>query len=109
LIKKELDKQYKRHAAMMDKWSEKIDWLWQHCQPFSNRGYISEWNEMLEEIRRGRNGVGSTNHRGVDEQMEEAVLEVDLDDGEDADATLVSESAAVHDTDGGAQEEGRDN
>ncbi|EFP80000.2 uncharacterized protein PGTG_05225 [Puccinia graminis f. sp. tritici CRL 75-36-700-3] len=108
LIKKELDQQYKRHAAMMDEWSEKIDWLWQHCQPWSNRGYISEWNEMLEEIRRGCNGVGSTNHQGVDEQMEEAVLKVDLDDGEDADATLVSESAADHDTDG-AEEEGRDN
>ncbi|PLW36725.1 hypothetical protein PCASD_08714 [Puccinia coronata f. sp. avenae] len=79
----------------MDEWHEKISWLWDRCQPQGNQAYQLEWDEMMGNIRRG-NPVEPAVFDGVDEVQEETVLEVDLDDGEDAEAGLIAEMETHH-------------
>ncbi|WAQ85235.1 hypothetical protein PtA15_5A809 [Puccinia triticina] len=71
-------------------WSDKIHWLWQQCQPLANRDYISDWDQMIYKVKDG-NPLAAELFGGVDEEMEETILGVELDDGEDAaDGALIS-------------------
>ncbi|KAI9603647.1 hypothetical protein KEM48_000408 [Puccinia striiformis f. sp. tritici PST-130] len=75
------------HGTLMDDWSEQISWLWTRCQPEGNRYYIAEWDQMIRRIRRGN---PTEDQPQVEGQVEATVLEVDLDDGEDADVALIA-------------------
>ncbi|KNE87981.1 hypothetical protein PSTG_18625 [Puccinia striiformis f. sp. tritici PST-78] len=75
------------HGTLMDDWSEHISWLWTRCQPEGNRGYIADWDQMIRKIRRGN---PTEDQPQVEEEIEAAVLEVGLDDGEDADVALIA-------------------
>ncbi|KAA1077789.1 hypothetical protein PGT21_019911 [Puccinia graminis f. sp. tritici] len=89
VILRELRRRLASHGTLMDEWSEKVIWLWDRCQPAGNRGFISTWTNMMDKINRS-NTINSDVLAGVDEEYEETLLEVDLDDGEDAEATLIS-------------------
>ncbi|PLW24130.1 hypothetical protein PCASD_06691 [Puccinia coronata f. sp. avenae] len=95
VVLRELRRRLTEHGAMMDEWHEKISWLWDWCQPQGNQAYQLEWDEMMGNIRRG-NPVEPAVFDGVDEVQEETVLEVDLDDGEDAEAGLIAEMETHH-------------
>ncbi|EFP79302.2 uncharacterized protein PGTG_05623 [Puccinia graminis f. sp. tritici CRL 75-36-700-3] len=89
VILRELRRRLASHGTLMDEWSEKVLWLWDRCQPAGNQGFILTWTDMMDKINRS-NTINSDVLAGVDEEYEETVLEVDLDDGEDAEATLIS-------------------
>ncbi|KNE89337.1 hypothetical protein PSTG_17202 [Puccinia striiformis f. sp. tritici PST-78] len=90
LLSKELERRLVTHGTLMDEWSENISLLWGHCQPEGNRGSITQWNEMIQKIRRGERTVDPGAQVGVDEQLEATVLEIDVDDGEDVETVLIS-------------------
>ncbi|KAI9613904.1 hypothetical protein H4Q26_009754 [Puccinia striiformis f. sp. tritici PST-130] len=75
------------HGTLMDDWSEQISWLWTRCQPEGNQYYIAEWDQMIQRIGRGN---PTEDQPQVEEQVEATVLEVDLDDGKDADVALIA-------------------
>ncbi|KAI9615405.1 hypothetical protein H4Q26_011343 [Puccinia striiformis f. sp. tritici PST-130] len=91
LLSKELSRRLETHGAQMDEWSETVIWLWNRCQPRGNRGFISNWNEMIRKIRNGNITLAQEGEAEVDEQLESTVLEVEVDDGEDVDIALISE------------------
>ncbi|KAI7944673.1 hypothetical protein MJO28_010368 [Puccinia striiformis f. sp. tritici] len=91
LLSKELSRRLETHGAQMDEWSETVIWLWNRCQPRGNRGFISNWNEMIRKIRNGNITLAQEGEAEVDEQLESTVLEVEVDDGEDVDVALISE------------------
>jgi hypothetical protein len=94
VLKRDIRRRLVAHGAMMEEWSDKIIWLWECCQPLSNRGYISDWEKMIVNIRAG-NPIEAETLAGVEEEMEETVLAVELDDGEDAtDGDLMSATEA---------------
>ncbi|WAR58037.1 hypothetical protein PtB15_5B268 [Puccinia triticina] len=90
VIKQEIMRRLEAHGALMHQWSDKIHWLWQQCQPLANRDYISDWDQMIDKVKDG-NPLAAELFGGVDEEMEETILGVELDDGEDAaDGALIS-------------------
>ncbi|KNE87175.1 hypothetical protein PSTG_19443 [Puccinia striiformis f. sp. tritici PST-78] len=50
LLLRELRVQLASHGTLMDEWSGDVEWLWKRCQPLGNRGFISEWNEIIQKI-----------------------------------------------------------
>ncbi|POV97835.1 hypothetical protein PSTT_14818 [Puccinia striiformis] len=87
MIIKMCEAELENHGTLMDDWSEHISWLWTRCQPEGNRGYIADWDQMIRKIRRGN---PTEDQPQVEEEIEAAVLEVGLDDGEDADVALIA-------------------
>ncbi|KAH9455406.1 hypothetical protein Pst134EA_022874 [Puccinia striiformis f. sp. tritici] len=87
MIIKMCEADLENHGTLMDDWSEHISWLWTRCQPEGNRGYIADWDQMIRKIRRGN---PTEDQPQVEEEIEAAVLEVGLDDGEDADVALIA-------------------
>ncbi|PLW42398.1 hypothetical protein PCASD_06367 [Puccinia coronata f. sp. avenae] len=81
--------------AMMDKWNKKIGWLWDRCQPDSSRTYKLDWDEMMDHIQRG-SPIDPAVFEGVNELREETVLDIDLDDGEDAEGDWIDEMETPH-------------
>jgi hypothetical protein len=64
-----------------------VKWLWRVCQPNEDKQHISKWNELIDKVHEVRRGWGVEDGLGdlVSDEVEEAGLDVEGDDGEDAD------------------------
>ncbi|KAA1106725.1 hypothetical protein PGTUg99_014882 [Puccinia graminis f. sp. tritici] len=91
LVQQELYTRIDEHEVLVEEWSEDIVWLWSMCQPLPNKPHIKQWHDLINRIR-GRK-VRRDNGVGIDETLEDTVIEAGaLDgDGEDASDDLVDE------------------
>ncbi|WAQ91670.1 hypothetical protein PtA15_15A60 [Puccinia triticina] len=80
VIRDELQLRLKSHEQLVSSWLEDITWLWSRCQPASNQHSISEWHTLIQHIERNESQPTIPD---VDEDLEDAVLDVNVDDGED--------------------------
>ncbi|KAH9462420.1 hypothetical protein Pst134EB_006313 [Puccinia striiformis f. sp. tritici] len=94
LLLRELRVQLASHGTLMDEWSGDVEWLWKRCQPLGNRGFISEWNEIIQKIN-DDSPVNPASLDGVDEEFEETILDVDQNNGEDVEDELIRSLAGV--------------
>ncbi|KAI7953495.1 hypothetical protein MJO28_006042 [Puccinia striiformis f. sp. tritici] len=94
LLLRELRVQLASHGTLMDEWSGDVEWLWKRCQPLGNRGFISEWNEIIQKIN-DDSPVNPASLDGVDEEFEETILDVDQNNGEDVEDKLIRSLAGV--------------
>ncbi|KAH9455190.1 hypothetical protein Pst134EA_022666 [Puccinia striiformis f. sp. tritici] len=95
LLLRELRVQLASHGTLMDEWSGDVEWLWKRCQPLGNRGFISEWNEIIQKIN-DDSPVNLASLDGVDEEFEETILDVDQNNGEDVEDELIRSLAGVN-------------
>ncbi|PLW37998.1 hypothetical protein PCANC_21306 [Puccinia coronata f. sp. avenae] len=86
-IARELRLRLFSHQRLVKDWSDDVKWLWRVCQPNENKQHISKWNELIDKVHEVRRGWGVEDGLGdlVDDKVEEAGLDVEGDDGEDAD------------------------
>ncbi|KAA1119937.1 hypothetical protein PGT21_036409 [Puccinia graminis f. sp. tritici] len=87
-----------KHEVLVEEWSEDVVWLWSMCQPIPNKPHIQQWHELINRIRTRK--VRRDNGVGIDETLEDTVIEVGaLDgDGEDASNEMVNENKVHEDT-----------
>ncbi|WAR51794.1 hypothetical protein PtB15_1B230 [Puccinia triticina] len=97
LIREELKLNLIDHGELIKLWSNDISWLWQRCQPDSNNSQFQEWTRLIDQVKRDRhtffpnilsNDLASND---VDDDLEEAVLDVLQDDGEDVQEELMTD------------------
>ncbi|KAI9607012.1 hypothetical protein KEM48_001645 [Puccinia striiformis f. sp. tritici PST-130] len=78
------------HQTLIEEWSLDIVWLWFHCQPVDNRGRIEEWNDLVTEVQNNipqelpPSTAAEQDVEAVDDDLEEAIVDVNNNDGEDA-------------------------
>ncbi|WAR62896.1 hypothetical protein PtB15_15B484 [Puccinia triticina] len=86
LISKELQSCLSAHGTLMLEWTETVTWMCARCQPNLLRTQYSEWTNLIAEIlkdqsvRRPKRGQADV---VVDNDGEEAILGVQVDDGEE--------------------------
>ncbi|PLW19874.1 hypothetical protein PCANC_09273 [Puccinia coronata f. sp. avenae] len=92
-IARELHMRLFSHQTLVQDWSDDVRWLWGVCQPKENKQLINAWTELMDQVRSVRRGWGLEEDSGdlIDEDVEEAALNVDEDDGEDAEDDWVDE------------------
>ncbi|KNE89090.1 hypothetical protein PSTG_17452 [Puccinia striiformis f. sp. tritici PST-78] len=83
LIKHEMKIELNNHGSLLQDWDNDIAWLWSRCQPQSSRPLLQRWDSTLDRIRREEPESNSLPLLLVEDEIEDAVLEVDHDDGED--------------------------
>ncbi|KAI7934170.1 hypothetical protein MJO28_017269 [Puccinia striiformis f. sp. tritici] len=83
LIKHEMKIELNHHGSLLEDWSNNIAWLWRRCQPRSSHPLLQQWNSVLDQIRREGPESNNLPLLFVEDELEDAVLEVDHDDGED--------------------------
>jgi hypothetical protein len=54
LIDQELGICLKEHEVLMENWSANVVWLWNRCQPLTNKPHISMWLEKFSGINWAR-------------------------------------------------------
>ena len=86
VIRAELQLQLKSHEQLVSDWSEDIAWLWSRCQPSNNQHSISEWDSLIQRIQHTE---PQTRIPELDEAFEDAVLNVNVEDGEDVEEPLL--------------------
>ncbi|EHS64309.1 uncharacterized protein PGTG_20921 [Puccinia graminis f. sp. tritici CRL 75-36-700-3] len=92
VIRKLLRHQRSTHVTLVNEWHSHVLWLNSHCQPANNRSELQQqWQKMRHEIRRDQAESIVTNLGEVDVALEEGVLEVGQDDGEDADGNWMTD------------------
>ncbi|KAA1102587.1 hypothetical protein PGTUg99_020490 [Puccinia graminis f. sp. tritici] len=110
VIKAEIHERLLIHSTLLEDWSENILWLWARCQPSNNRHYINQWYQLMSHIQNDRANARRNPSNAlellpdvdfqdvrialanINEAMEDAVLDVDIDDGEDVDEALITEA-----------------
>ncbi|PLW33514.1 hypothetical protein PCANC_16459 [Puccinia coronata f. sp. avenae] len=100
VVQKELQQQLMQHGRMVEDWSRDVNWLWSRCQPPSNQlnALLIRWLELVTKVVSNTGNVCAYSHV-VDEGLEDVILGVDFDDGEEANDGLVGEyNNAVEDT-----------
>ncbi|PLW35114.1 hypothetical protein PCASD_12996 [Puccinia coronata f. sp. avenae] len=100
VVQKELQQQLMQHGRMVEDWSRDVNWLWSRCQPPSNQlnALLIRWLELVTKVVSNTGNVCAYSHV-VDEGLEDVILGVDFDDGEEANNGLVGEyNNAVEDT-----------
>ncbi|WAQ87011.1 hypothetical protein PtA15_7A740 [Puccinia triticina] len=90
VICEELKLQLKAHEELVSDWSEDLVWLWSRCQPVNNQHLISEWHALIQQIEQLESQTVPT--PDIDENLEDAVLDVNVEDGEDAEDELLSDA-----------------
>ncbi|KAA1076872.1 hypothetical protein PGT21_022759 [Puccinia graminis f. sp. tritici] len=91
LVANELQARLRLHSQLIQDWSDNVTWLWRRCQPFSNRGSIGEWNNLVEQLSRSDGTSSST----IDDELEDLMLDENVDDGEDVEERLISNTEVV--------------
>ncbi|KAA1117974.1 hypothetical protein PGT21_028967 [Puccinia graminis f. sp. tritici] len=92
VIRKILRHHRSTHATLVGEWHSHVMWLCSHCQPANNRIALQQqWQQMRHEIRRDQAESVVVNTGEVDAALEEGVLEVGQDDGEDADGNWMTD------------------
>ncbi|PLW39434.1 hypothetical protein PCASD_07986 [Puccinia coronata f. sp. avenae] len=89
VIKRELRSRLTAHCDLVFTWSENVEWLWSRCQPEGSKSIMESWGEMLNQIAQG-NPISPDVLEGVREDMESVQVDVNWDDGEDANEDLVA-------------------
>ncbi|KAA1115642.1 hypothetical protein PGTUg99_018995 [Puccinia graminis f. sp. tritici] len=85
MIERELRTRLDEHEALVEDWSEDVIWLWSMCQPIPNKPYIKQWHELISRIRTRK--TRSETGGGIDETLEDTVIEVGALDGDGEDAS----------------------
>ncbi|KAI7966756.1 hypothetical protein MJO29_000033 [Puccinia striiformis f. sp. tritici] len=89
LIKRELTRSTLEHANLVDEWSDNVSWLWKRCQPTGNEAHFQQWFALVERAYQLR--VDALPYvDDVDDWIEEAVLDEEHDDGDDAHEDMIS-------------------
>ncbi|KAA1120371.1 hypothetical protein PGTUg99_003121 [Puccinia graminis f. sp. tritici] len=98
LVEQEMFTRLNEHKVLVEEWSEDVVWLWSMCQPIPNKPHIQQWHELINQIRTRK--VRRDNGVGIDETLEDTVIEVGaLDgDGKDASDEMVNENEVHEDT-----------
>ncbi|KAA1100342.1 hypothetical protein PGTUg99_019945 [Puccinia graminis f. sp. tritici] len=92
LIRKEIRHRCIIHTALCKEWDHHVTWLAKHCQPASYGAImLHDWQKMKEEMEFEKEG-GMADRAEVDGALEEAVLDMALDNGEDVDDDEISGS-----------------
>ncbi|KAA1130419.1 hypothetical protein PGTUg99_015687 [Puccinia graminis f. sp. tritici] len=92
------------HAVVVEEWSDDIIWLWDRCQPINNRGHISQWHDLLAEVKRNQPPTLPespdihTTLQDIDDGLEEIIINGHLDDGEDAEENLMTDDDHMSNT-----------
>jgi hypothetical protein len=100
VVQKELQQRLMQHGQMVEDWSRDVNWLWSRCQPPSNQlnALLIRWLELVTKVVSNTGNVCAYSHV-VDEGLEDVILGVDFDDGEEANDGLAGEyNNAVEDT-----------
>ncbi|PLW26940.1 hypothetical protein PCASD_23754 [Puccinia coronata f. sp. avenae] len=100
VVQKELQQRLMQHGRMVEDWSCDVNWLWSRCQPPSSQlnALLIRWLELVTKVVSNTGNVCAYSHV-VDEGLEDVILGVDFDDGEEANNGLVGEyNNAVEDT-----------
>ncbi|KNE97611.1 hypothetical protein PSTG_09160 [Puccinia striiformis f. sp. tritici PST-78] len=86
MIQKELRQRRALHTILVvEEWDKHVLWLVNHCQPAAYRSMmLSDWQKMKDEMVFEEAG-GMADRVNVDTALEDSVLDVALDDGEDVD------------------------
>ncbi|KAA1132381.1 hypothetical protein PGTUg99_004211 [Puccinia graminis f. sp. tritici] len=94
MVRYELESRLLLHETLVEQWSNDIVWLWDRCQLLPNKPHITQWHDLLRRIHLHKQG-SADEVNGVDEHLEEAVLEEGALDGEDADDKWINETDAA--------------
>ncbi|WAQ87663.1 hypothetical protein PtA15_8A569 [Puccinia triticina] len=90
VICSELQLRLKEHEELICDWSDDLVWLWSRCQPINNQHSISEWHTLIQQIEQLESQTVPA--PDIDEILEDAVLDVNVDDGEDVEDNLISDA-----------------
>jgi hypothetical protein len=98
VLQKELKHRLIQHATMLEDWSSDVLWLWSRCQPSSNQSNVllMQWLELIKKLISNRHNVHPSLDV-VDKHLEEEILGVDFDDGEEANNELIGGEEAGDD------------
>ncbi|WAQ92332.1 hypothetical protein PtA15_16A238 [Puccinia triticina] len=97
VICKELRCRQTLHAALVEEWHSHVPWLANHCQPSEYRtSMLRNWDNMRTKMGLPEY-ASSSNLPEVDVELEEAILEVGADDGEDAEEDMFLNTDAEDD------------
>ncbi|WAQ81212.1 hypothetical protein PtA15_1A552 [Puccinia triticina] len=97
VICKELRCRQTLHAALVEEWHSHVPWLANHCQPSEYRtSMLRNWDNMRTKMGLAEY-ASSSNLPEVDVELEEAILEVGADDGEDAEEDMFLNTDAEDD------------
>ncbi|KAI9611204.1 hypothetical protein KEM48_004676 [Puccinia striiformis f. sp. tritici PST-130] len=89
LIKQELIRSTSEHANLVLDWNDNITWLWKRCQPTGNDIHFQQWLDLVEKANQSQVSTHHPHANDVDDWIEEAVLDEEVDDGDDAEAYLI--------------------
>jgi hypothetical protein len=76
-----------KHKILVEQWSEDVLWLWSRCQPLPNRPHIHQWHELMARI-----ATQKAREEAIDEDVEEAAIDMGALNGEDASKDWIRET-----------------
>ncbi|PLW50273.1 hypothetical protein PCASD_01704 [Puccinia coronata f. sp. avenae] len=76
-----------KHKILVEQWSEDVLWLWSRCQPLPNRPHIHQWHELMARI-----ATQKAREEAIDEDVEEAAIDMGALDGEDTSKDWIRET-----------------
>ncbi|KAI9608433.1 hypothetical protein H4Q26_004615 [Puccinia striiformis f. sp. tritici PST-130] len=92
MIRKELRQRREAHTALLEEWHPHVMWLAKNCQPTAYCAVmLTNWQKMKAEMEFEKAG-GMADRAEVNGALEEVVLDVALNDGEDVEDDQISGS-----------------
>ncbi|KAH9458580.1 hypothetical protein Pst134EB_010877 [Puccinia striiformis f. sp. tritici] len=92
MIRKELRQRREAHTALLKEWHPHVMWLAKNCQPTAYCAVmLTNWQKMKAEMEFEKAG-GMADRAEVNGALEEVVLDVALNDGEDVEDDQISGS-----------------
>ncbi|EFP79113.2 uncharacterized protein PGTG_05434 [Puccinia graminis f. sp. tritici CRL 75-36-700-3] len=101
LVQEELKLSLIDHGKLIEDWNDQVNSLWRQCQPSGNSAQFQQWTELIDKVKVDQSTVFPTlsafsqPQNDVEDALEEAILGVGLDDGEDADEEWMSEGEEI--------------
>ncbi|PLW17206.1 hypothetical protein PCANC_16245 [Puccinia coronata f. sp. avenae] len=95
VVQKELQQRLLQHAIMVEDWSSDVVWLWSRCQPSNNgsNGLMMRWLELNTTVVSNKQKLPSSLDV-IDDGLEEVILGVEFDDGEEVNDGWIQEDDA---------------
>ncbi|PLW36563.1 hypothetical protein PCANC_15494 [Puccinia coronata f. sp. avenae] len=87
LIVQEMKVSLEKHEILVEQWSEDVVWLWARCQPLPNKPHIHQWHDLMARI-----ATRKASEEAIDEDVEEAAIDMGALDGEDASKDWIRET-----------------